>query len=459
MALPLPAFAAEMGLPQHRAKLWFGIRSGYAIVAAFAIFAAAGHLTGTIPISDGIVFLIGLKLVTNTIAWIALARDRFALELSGLNVLADVVALTGAIFVTGGVASPLLPVYGIELTVIALLTNVGVTVVVGVITFLAYATMMGLDRTGLLVAPPPPQAITGVTDTYRVWVILFMAFVIALPTGFAAAILRRLREKEAALLTKNAELVEAGQQKSQFMANITHELRTPIHGICGLSDLVASGVYGPVSDKQKRAAKDIKGSALSLLRMIDDLLTLARDDAGRLEHRPGDVDLDEVLASVMATVGFLRGTRPLEVRLEIEGTLPAIRADRPKLVQVLVNLLANAVKFTPDGGHVVLRARPLGDDRFELAVIDDGVGIPAEELERVFKPFRQVDGSPERAYGGTGLGLALVKRLCTVMGGDVRVESTVGAGSAFTVTLPVEAPPALLRATGEIDAAEARRSA
>jgi len=453
--LPLPAFAAEMAQPRHRRKLWLGIGSGYGIAVAFAILAGVAHVTGVMPLSTAIVALIALKLATNTAAWIGLSKERLALELSGLNVLADVVAMTGAIHLTGGVHSPLVPIYGIELTAIALLTNVGVTVSVSVFTFGCYVAMVLLDRAGVLIAPAPVYDLGGATsDTYRVIAIGFVAFTIALPTGFAAAILKRLREKESALLARNAELVEAVREKGQFMANLTHELRTPIHGISGLADLVSSGVYGPTTDKQLRAARDIKGSALSLLRMIDDLLTLAREDAGRLEHRPADVDLDEVLSSVMATVGFLRGTRELEVRTEVEGALPPMRADRAKLVQVLVNLLANAVKFTPDGGHVILRARRLGEARIELAVEDDGVGIPAKELGRIFEAFRQVDGSPERMYGGTGIGLNLVQKLCALMGGEVRVESAPGRGSTFTVTLPIEAPPSL-RSTGEHDVAAA----
>ena len=449
--LPLPAFAAEMAHPRHRRKLSFGIGSGYGIVLAFVILAGVAHATGIMPLSTAIVAMIALKLATNTGAWIALSKDRFALELSGLNVMADVIAMTGAIHLTGGMHSPLVPIYGIELTVIALLTNVGVTVSVSALTFVCYVAMIFLDRAGILVAPPPVYELTGSSDTYRAIAIGFVAFTIALPTGFAASILKRLREKESALLARNSELVEAVREKGQFMANLTHELRTPIHGISGLADLVSSGVYGPTTEEQLRAARDIKGSALSLLRMIDDLLTLAREDAGRLEHRPSDVDLDEVLSSVMATVGFLRGTRELDVRAEVEGALPPMRADRAKLVQVLVNLLANAVKFTPDGGHVVLRARRLDEARVELAVEDDGVGISAKELGRIFEAFRQVDGSPERQYGGTGIGLNLVQKLCALMGGEVRVESTPGRGSTFTVTLPIEAPPSL-RSTGEHDA-------
>lgn len=447
---PPPGFLVEMGLPQNRGRLWFGIKSGYGIVLAFALLAAAGDATGILPLSPVVVGLIAMKLATNTAAAVALRHDRLVLELCGLNVIADVVTMTGAIHVTGGVLSPLLPIYGIELTVIALLTNVGTTVSVGVLTWLAYASLLALERFGVLEARPAVHELAagGVTDVYRLVALAFVTFVIALPTAFAVSILKRLRAKERALVTKNEQLVEAGRQRSQFMANITHELRTPIHGICGLADLVDAGVYGPTTEKQQGAVRDIKGSALSLLRLIDDLLTLARDDAGRLDYRPGDVDLDEVLASVMATVGLLRGTREMRVALEAEAALPALFTDRGKLVQVLVNLLANAVKFTPDGGHVTLRVRRRGADRIELAVADDGIGVPADQRARIFEPFKQVDGSTERAYGGAGLGLALVKRLTAMMGGEIALESEVGRGSTFTLTLPVVGPPSM-RASGE----------
>jgi signal transduction histidine kinase len=445
----IPAFAREMGLPQNRDKLWFGIRSGYAIVVAFAVLAAICHYTHVLPFSYGLGAMIALKLATNTAAWIALKKDRLALELSGLNVMADIVTMTGAIYHTGGVVSPLLPIYGIELTVIALLTNVGVTVAVGVLTWLSYAAMQALMYTGVLVAMRPVHVVAegGVTGTYRLVALVFVALVIAIPTTFAAGILRKLREKEDALLARNRELVESVRQRSQFMANVTHELRTPIHGIVGLADLVGTGVYGPTTDKQRDAVRDIKGSALSLLRLIDDLLTLSRDDAGRLIYRASDVDLDEVVTSVMATVAFLRGTRELEVTLDAESDLPRLLTDRGKLVQVLVNLLANAVKFTPDGGHVTLRVRRAGES-IELAVIDDGIGVAPSQHERIFEPFKQVDGSKERKYGGTGLGLALVKRLTAMLGGQIRVESELGHGATFTVTLPIVGPPSM-RVTGE----------
>jgi signal transduction histidine kinase len=440
-AFRYPAFAAEMAQPRHRAKLEFSVRSGYAIALVFTVLAVIGHAVGLPALTPAIVAVIALKLATNTLQWIALRRDRLVLEAGALNVFADIVAWTGAIYGTGGALSPLVPIYGIELTVVALLTNVGVTVATGVATFACYAAMLALVRFGYLPTPQPLVASPeGISDTYLLLDLVYVAVVLAIPTAFAAAILRALREKEAALLERNEQLVEASRQKSQFMANVTHELRTPIHGISGLSDLVDAGVYGPVTEKQRSAVRDIKSAAQSLLRLIDDLLTLAREDAGKLEYRPDDVDLGELLTSVMATVGFLRGTRDLDVQLEPEEPLPRLHTDRAKLAQILLNLLANAVKFTPDGGRIVLRARAIDGDRVAFAVEDTGIGIPPSELERVFEPFRQVDGSTERRYGGAGLGLALVQRLTSLLGGELRVESEEGRGSTFTVELPIRAP-------------------
>jgi signal transduction histidine kinase len=245
-----------------------------------------------------------------------------------------------------------------------------------------------------------------------------------------------LRQKERALEQRNSELVEAGKQKSQFMANITHELRTPIHGICGLSDLVETGVYGPVSAKQKEAHQTIKRSARSLLQLIDDLLELARADVGKLRYVPSEVDLGEVLRAVVSSVRWMQPAGERTVDVEIEDGLPGLLTDRGKLTQIVINLLANAVKFSPDGGRIALRARRAGES-VEIAVADEGVGIPEDELQRIFEPFHQVDGSAERQVGGAGLGLAIVRRLADVMGGEVGVTSAPGKGSTFRVLLPL----------------------
>jgi signal transduction histidine kinase len=433
-----PAFLAELVLPANLKKLRVGVASGYGTAAVFGLLAAAGQVFGLVPVVWPLYALVAFKVLTNTLMYLAFRRNLLVLEAAGLNVAADLLCMTGAVYFTGGPESPLFAIYGIEISVIALLSNQGTTLVVTGGAFALYGSMVILVHLGWLPAMPTPTAVAGgVTTGYIVTDLVLVGLVLGTPALYTASILRALRDKERALEARNRELVEAGRAKSQFMANITHELRTPIHGISGLCDLVESGIYGPVTDKQREAQQIIKRSARSLLQLIDDLLELSRADAGKMSYAPAEVDLAELLPSVLATVRWMQGTQDRRVELDIEEGLVALHTDRGKLNQILINLLSNAVKFTGEGGRIVLRARLRRPLAVELAVEDDGVGIPAAELERVFEAFHQVDGSAERQFGGAGLGLALVRRLCSVMGGEVRVESEVGRGSTFTVTLPL----------------------
>lgn len=240
------------------------------------------------------------------------------------------------------------------------------------------------------------------------------------------------------LEARTAELIEAGKQKSVFLASVTHELRTPIHGVQGLAELISAGVYGPVSDKQRDAAAQIKRSAQSLLHLIDDLLALVRADVGRLEVRWNHVSLRELVEQVTASVQWMLSTKKLTLIAEVDDE--EVESDRRLLGHILVNLVANAAKFTPEGGEVWVRATA-ADEHFTLEVEDTGIGIPDDKLQVIFEAFRQVDGGDERTYGGVGLGLALVRRLCDLLGGNVEVTSVLGKGSAFKVTLPRQPSP------------------
>lgn len=431
-----PGFIAEMAAPSSRWKLRYAVRSGYALAGLFAVLAIVGPALGLVPMRREFYLLVLLKLAANTLAWASLRHERGLLEAGGLNIAADVVCMTGAIHFTGGILSPLFAIYAIEITVIALLTNLGLTVLVACAILAAYSGMAVSTHLGWLSAVPPPRALSeGVDTAYLGTGLAFAAVVVGAPTYFVAEILGILRKKERMLEKRTEELVEASRQKSLFLANVTHELRTPIHGICGLSDLVESGVYGAVTARQQEAHAEIKRSARSLLALIDDLLELVRADAGKLEFRPGDVDLSELLPRVLATIEGVKGTRELELCLDLAPQLPVLFTDRAKLTQIVVNLLANAVKFTPDGGRITLAARVAGEV-VELSVSDTGRGIPEDERERVFEAFRQLDGSAEREYGGVGLGLTLVQRLIRLLGGEIGLESVPGRGSTFFVRLP-----------------------
>ena len=433
-----PAFLAEVALPRNRKNLRFSIVTGYGTVLVFGLLGVGARAFGLFPFLWPLYSLVAFKLVVNTLSYLSLRYEVLVLELAGLNVAADLLAMTGAVYFTGGPESPLFAIYGIEISIVALLTNRGTTVLVGSSAIALYGTMVLLVRSRVFPALPTPAVTAGgITGGYVVIQLVLVVIVLGVPTFYTAAILKVLRDKEHALSERNRELVEASKHKSQFMANVTHELRTPIHGICGLSDLVSAGIYGPVSEKQKDAQQKIKRSAQSLLGLIDDLLQLARSDAGKITFTVSRVDLGELLPSVVANVRWMQGTKGQQrVDLELEEGLSPIFTDRGKLTQILINLLANAVKFTPDGGVIALRARSLGADRVELCVEDTGVGIPAAELGKIFEAFHQVDATAEREYGGAGLGLSLVRRLVEVMGGEVRVASVEGKGSTFTVTLP-----------------------
>jgi len=382
--------------------------------------------------------LVAGKLVTNTAAWIALAKDRGVLVTQALNTIADVIVLTGAIYFTGGPYSPLLPTYVIVIAVLSLLSNLAITLLMAGLIVALFATMLGLMAAHVLPATPVPGAPGQAPSVgYAVTAVIYCALVVGVPAWFSAAVLRALRVKERDLEARTTQLLAANAQRSQFVASMTHELRTPIHGVQGLADVIAAGVYGPVTDKQREACASIKRSAQSLLGLVDDVLNLTRAEAGRIEARPSPVDITAVIERVVASVSWMIGTKPIELLTEVAPDLPFAQTDDRWLAHVLVNLLANAVKFTPEGGKVTLRAVQRGA-AIAISVEDTGIGIAPEDREKIFEPFRQVTSGDERGYGGVGLGLALVAKLTELLGATVELESTVGKGSTFEVLLPLD---------------------
>jgi signal transduction histidine kinase len=426
--------AAELASLRDRRTLRYGVVSGYVLTLAFSVLVALGVELGVLPWHPLLAGLLGMKLFTNTLAWLGLRFDWMALELGGINVCMDAVVMTGAIWATGDTASPIAAIYTIEVTVLALLTNLTVAVLVGVWSLVLFTAMCLATYYGVLARFPTPAEWSGRTPGYLAIAVAFTAIVIGVPTFHVGLILRRLRDHERRLEARTHALVDANKQKAQFMANVTHELRTPLQGVMGLSELVAKGIYGQVGPRHVEAMTNIKGSARRLLALIDDLLLLASDDAGKLEVHLEEVDLADALPSVLATGQWLLADRDLTLKHEL-GALPSITTDRSKLNQIVLNLLANAIKFTPDGGTIMLRARRFGD-AIEIEVEDTGIGIPEAELDRIFDEFHQVDGSMSREYGGVGLGLTLVKRLLGLLGGTIAVTSTVGKGSTFRARLP-----------------------
>jgi signal transduction histidine kinase len=231
---------------------------------------------------------------------------------------------------------------------------------------------------------------------------------------------------------------EANRAKSAFLAVMSHELRTPLNAIGGYVQLMEMGIHGPVTDAQREALGRVERSQKHLLRLINDVLNLARIESGRVEYVLEDVDLAVLMADVTPMVEPQMTAKALALEVAVAAGAVA-RADREKVQQIVINLLSNAIKFTPAGGRVRVQARRAGGPReVLLSVADTGIGIAPEKHASVFDPFVQVDMSRTRRSEGSGLGLAISRDLARGMGGDLRVESTVGEGSTFTLTLPAE---------------------
>jgi signal transduction histidine kinase len=240
------------------------------------------------------------------------------------------------------------------------------------------------------------------------------------------------------LARENERLAEASRIKSRFLANMSHELRTPLNAVIGFTELLYDEQAGAVTAQQKDFLADILSSANHLLHLINDMLDLARVEAGKMDFQPSTFAVSKLLAEVRDSVRILAAQKKLELALEVAPGLDLVRVDPLKLKQVLLNYLANAIKFTPEGGKVTLRARREGTT-FRVEVEDTGPGIPAHQLPLLFVEFQQLDAGTRLEQRGTGLGLALSKRLVEAQGGRVGVESTVGKGSVFFAILPCDA--------------------
>ena len=227
----------------------------------------------------------------------------------------------------------------------------------------------------------------------------------------------------------------ASRAKSTFLATMSHELRTPLNAIYGFAELMEMGIYGPVSAQQGEAIRRIRASHDVLLNLVDQVIDQARIEAGSLPLERAPVPLARVVPSTCAMVEPLARSKEIEVECRpIERRL-AVEADPSRVEQIMINLITNAVKFTPPGGRVTVWCAPT-DDRVDVMVSDTGPGIAADKLEAIFDPFYQVDQSSTRQEGGAGLGLTISRDLAKAMGGGISVSSRVGEGSTFTLTLP-----------------------
>jgi len=236
------------------------------------------------------------------------------------------------------------------------------------------------------------------------------------------------------LRKQRAAADDANRAKSNFLAVMSHELRTPLNAIGGYVQLMEMGVHGPINDAQREALGRIDRSQRHLLRLINDVLNLSRIEAGRVDYVIEPLRLSDLVMQVMPMVEPQMSAKSLTFESAVADNLVAT-GDREKTQQILLNLLTNALKFTPPGGSISIQGRNR-TSHVSLRVIDTGIGIPDDMLEKVFEPFIQVDSSHSRATEGTGLGLAISRDLARGMGGDLQAESTPGKGSVFELSLP-----------------------
>jgi len=234
---------------------------------------------------------------------------------------------------------------------------------------------------------------------------------------------------------KSRQLETASKHKSEFLANMSHELRTPLNAIIGFSEVLSERMFGEINDKQAEYLTDILESGRHLLSLINDILDLSKIEAGRMELEPSEFDLPGAIENTLILVRERAQRRGITLGRTVDERLGMIRADERKLKQVLLNLLSNALKFTPEGGQIDVSAR-MHDGEAEISVTDTGVGIAPEDQDAVFEEFRQV-GATARKVEGTGLGLAISRKFIELHGGRIWVKSQVGIGSTFAFTLPL----------------------
>ena len=301
---------------------------------------------------------------------------------------------------------------------------------------LAYPVALGTDGAGAIVLSgvqtPSEDVAESVRDATR-------QLGVALHNAWTHG---RLREKSVALAEQGERLTRANKVKTEFLASMSHELRTPLSAILGFADLLLTSPKEHLSPRARESLERIKRNGEHLLGLINDVLDLAKAEAGRVEVRLGPVNVGQLARACVAEVESLRSGKNMRLGVDA-GDLPIETVtDAQRVRQIIINLLANAIKFT-DEGEVVLTVRATGNE-VQVSVRDTGIGIPAHAMKELFQDFHQLEAGDGRRYDGTGVGLALSRRLAHALGGEIEVRSRQGEGSVFTLVLPRLTPPALV---------------
>jgi signal transduction histidine kinase len=248
---------------------------------------------------------------------------------------------------------------------------------------------------------------------------------------------KQLDDKIIELSERNIELFKANKVKDEFLANISHEFRTPLNAILGFAQLLREKPEILREDRAQKYAENIITSGNRLLNMINDLLNLAKMQAGKMELHIEQTSLDQLCRAAMAAFSLETRQKRIKVKLQVDENIPPLVTDAGKVQQILYNFLSNAVKFTPSRGRIEVRAKMLDERMVRVSVTDTGCGIAEADKEKIFEKFRQLDGSITRQSPGSGLGLAISKELAIMLAGSIGLESELGKGSTFWLDIPV----------------------
>jgi signal transduction histidine kinase len=411
-----------------------------------------------------------LILINPPTLWI-LKRSRSQRLFTHVSILINVLEVAGysaIIFFSGGIeATYLTPIYAALIMYVGAFAPLKRTFFLTGICAAAFSFIVAAEGVGLIF---PPRINQGFDPAWSIRiaylsVAIGLLFVVAGISAYTAAIRNRsrvmleqrnleLEEQKKLLAEAKMESEKTNKAKSEFLANMSHELRTPLNHIIGFTDLVLSRNYGDLNTEQEEFLEDVQRSGHHLLSLINDVLDLSKVEAGKMELEVSEVRIRELLKSSIVMVKEKALKHSIRLAMDVDEAPERILADERKLKQVMYNLLSNAVKFTPDGGEVRLGAKILeGSEVRECHLIrdknghskwmrvwvsDTGLGIKHKDLARIFDPFEQVEGSASRKYQGTGLGLALTRRMVELHGGAIWAESDgIGKGSTFRFAIPV----------------------
>ena len=444
--------------PSSVLRFDLAIQRNHLLVYTLALFTAlAGRALGVFPLR--LDFALGIWAFACASALVLSALYRRGIDRRRLNpvwMANDIILLTICVYATGGIDSPCYVWYAATASAAAFAGGRTAAWIASAANVVSYLGMLLWTGDIAFLDAPMGLAITR------------MLFVFGASYFFLRGIADlsekrlRIRQLEAEARAKADELAQANRRiqeadklKSQFLANMSHELRTPMNSIIGFSEILAERLDGTIEPKHLGFLRHIRTSGTHLLGIINDVLDLSKIEAGKMEVYPELFSVGPVIESVCQTMrGMARATQPVVV--DVPADLPQIETDLAKFKQVLFNLLSNAVKFSPPDRPIHIRAR-LEENAIAVSVRGEGIGIEPQHHELIFEEFRQVDGTARREFGGTGLGLALVRKFVELQGGRVRVDSAAGAGSTFTFLLPVRTLAAVVTRTPEPVALPAER--